>query len=143
MAENDLFFMDADYLLPNAIDENFQCLECYEKVPRSLLEVHSAQHEDGVHIKKESDAGRGGRAERSESFVVQPYSIKSAQPRYQFLGGLPKTPSVTAAPPQSFWDAGDSSAERKRSIEDLKNNADKYRQLRKKGQLGVRTSCTS
>lgn len=136
MAEDDLW--DADWAFPNVMEGNVLCLECYTKVPRGLLDTHSTQHKYGTRIKEESDAGRGGRAELPESFQVQAYPI--TQPVHKFLGDLPKSASLTTALPQAFWNAGDSSAERKRSIEDLKNNAGQYRQRRKKGQLGVRTS---
>lgn len=132
--------MDADWAFPNVMEGNVLCLECYTKVPRSLLEIHSTQHKHGIRIKEESDAGRGGRAELPESFQVQAYPIKGAQPVHKFLGDLPESASLTTALPQAFWNAGDSSAERKRSIEDLKNNDGRYRQRRKKGQLGVRLS---
>ena len=125
-------------VLTGAIDDRVMCPQCFTKVPRGLFEIHSTQHADRPMKMEDVEAGRGGRAELPETFRIQAYPIRGAKPLRKFMGDLPESEPAMQADPPSFWNAGDSSAERKRSIEDLKSNAGKYQQRRKKGQLGVR-----
>ena len=135
MAEDTL--MALDVLTGASFDDRVICPQCFTKVPRGLFEIHSTQHADPCIKMEDVEAGRGGRAELPETFPIQAFPIRGAQPLRKYLGGLSESHSAMQADPPSFYNAGDSSAERKRSIEDLKNNAGKYQQRRKKGQLGV------
>ena len=127
------------------------CFVCFTEVPKTDWSDHLTQHAFGVNAVEKYD-GRGGRAaipsvrqrnpspSRSEpiKLLFQPINPETRQ-----LGGtrasiasIRRDAFAFANPdnPESVWNAGDSSQERKKSIEDLRKKECHYG---KPGQLGV------
>ena len=128
------------------------CFECFTEVPRSDWSDHLTQHAFGLSVFEKYD-GRGGRATFPSVRQRDPYRVRSepikcpiqpinppSRPLRRAQGNITSTSRnafAFANPdiPESVWNAGDSSQERKKSIEDLRKKECHYG---KPGQLGVR-----